>query len=340
MRIGVLTGGGDCPGLNAALRAVVMASDARGWDVVGFADGWRGPMDADARPLGIDDVADVLDRGGTILGSSRTNPVGVDGGLERVGAGLAAHGCDALVAIGGEDTLGVANTLARTGVSVVGIPKTIDDDLGATDVTIGHSTAVGIATEAVDRVRTTAQSHLRPVVVEVMGRHAGWLALRSAIAGGAQAALIPERPFDLDEVQDRVAASLARRRAPVVVVAEGALPAGGAETVSSGETDAFGHIRLGGVGEWLAARLDERNDADVRAVVLGHVQRGGPPSAFDRELGTRLGLAAVDAVAQGSWGSMAALRGEQVELVALADAVRELKLVPAQQYDAIAPLLR
>ncbi|MGH1562656.1 ATP-dependent 6-phosphofructokinase [Mumia sp. DW29H23] len=340
MRVGVLTGGGDCPGLNAALRAVVRrAASEPSMEVLGFRDGWRGPIDVDTRPLEWADVSDQLDRGGTLLGSSRTNPLGTEDGIARVRAGLEAAGCDALIAIGGEDTLGVAHALAGEGVPVVGIPKTIDNDLSATDVTIGHDTAVMIATEAVDRVRTTAESHHRAIVVEVMGRHAGWIALRSGLAGGADAILVPEQPFSSDAVLETCARVSARGRAPIVVVAEGAVPEGGEEVLARTGTDAFGHVQLGGVGDWVAAEIGRGTGSSTRAVVLGHVQRGGTPTAYDRVLGTRYGLHAVEAVVDGAWGSMVALRGDDIVRVPLADAVGRLKTVPPEQYAEVQALL-
>ncbi|QMW67744.1 ATP-dependent 6-phosphofructokinase [Mumia sp. ZJ1417] len=340
MRIGVLTGGGDCPGLNAVLRAVVLrAAAAPSAEIVGFRDGWRGPLDGDVRPIGRDDVAGILDRGGTMLGSSRTNPVGMDDGIARVRAGLEAAGCDALIAIGGEDTLGVAHALAEAGVSVVGVPKTIDNDLSATDITIGHDTAVAIATEAVDRLRTTAESHHRAMVVEVMGRHAGWIALRAALAGGADALLIPEQTFDVDDVLARCAAVRARGRAPIVVVAEGALPVDGEEVLSSSGTDAFGHVQLGGIGAWLSAEMARRGGQEPRTVVLGHTQRGGPPTAYDRILGTRYGLEAVEAVLDRDWGAMVALRGDDIVRVRLAEAVGRLKTVPPELVASVSAVL-
>jgi 6-phosphofructokinase len=290
MRIGVLTGGGDCPGLNAVIRGVVRKGvGTYGHEFVGFRDGWRGPLEGDSRPLGVADVEDILARGGTILGSSRTNPYKVDGGVERIRENLGALGVDALIAIGGEDTLGVARRLTDDGIGVVGVPKTIDNDLGATDYTFGFDSAVTIATEAIDRLQTTAESHHRAMVVEVMGRHAGWIALHSGLADGA-------------------------------------------EVLHSGELDAFGHVRLGGVGQWLAGELERRTGRESRSVVLGHVQRGGSPTAYDRVLATRFGLGAIDAADAGAWGTMVALRGTDIVRVPLEEATRELKTVPAERY--------
>ncbi|MBV9846903.1 MAG: 6-phosphofructokinase [Kutzneria sp.] len=333
MRIGVLTGGGDCPGLNAVIRAVVRKGvEVHGWDVLGFRNGWRGPLEGLTKQLGLDEVEDILTRGGTILGSSRTNPYRVEGGVDKLKAVLAEHGVDALVAIGGEDTLGVAKRLNEDGVPVVGVPKTIDNDLGATDYTFGFDTAVHIATEAIDRLRTTAESHHRALVIEVMGRHAGWIALHSGVAGGANVILVPERPFSVDKVVQWVRRRFERQYAPIIVVAEGAVPDGGTEMLHSGEKDAFGHVRLGGVGTWLAEEIAERTGKESRAVVLGHVQRGGTPTAYDRVLATRFGLHAVDAVHDGDFGVMVALRGTDIVRVRLAEATSALKTVPLERY--------
>ncbi|WP_031467703.1 6-phosphofructokinase [Sciscionella sediminilitoris] len=333
MRIGVLTGGGDCPGLNAVIRAVVRKGiEGHGWDILGFRAGWQGPMDGLIKPLGLDEVEDILARGGTILGSSRTNPYSVEGGVDRIRAVVAEHGVDALIAVGGEDTLGVAKRLTDDGIPVVGVPKTIDNDLAATDYTFGFDTAVHIATEAIDRLRTTAESHHRALVVEVMGRHAGWIALHSGLAGGANVILVPERPFSIEQVTEWVQRRFERQFAPIIVVAEGAVPDGGAEVLQTGERDAFGHVRLGGVGNWLAEELAERTGKESRAVVLGHVQRGGTPTAYDRVLATRFGLHAVDAVAEGDFGVMVALRGTEITRVRLAEATASLKTVPLERY--------
>jgi 6-phosphofructokinase 1 len=333
MRIGVLTGGGDCPGLNAVIRAVVRKGvGVYGHEFVGFRDGWRGPLEKLTMPLGVAEVRGILPRGGTILGSSRTNPFKVDNGFERISENLHELGVDALVAIGGEDTLGVATKLAERGVHVVGVPKTIDNDLNATDYTFGFDTAVNIAMEAIDRLHTTAESHHRVLIVEVMGRHAGWIALHAGMAGGANVILVPERPFDIDEVCRHIEHRFASQYAPIVVVAEGATPKAGTMATQSGELDAFGHVRLGGIGDLLAREIEQRTGKEARATVLGHVQRGGTPTAYDRVLATRFGLAAIDAVHKGEWGKMAALRGTDIVLVDLADATRELKLVPVERY--------
>jgi phosphofructokinase-like protein len=333
MRIGVLTGGGDCPGLNAVIRAVVTKGiNAYGHEFVGFRDGWKGPVEGLTRPLGLDNVEDILSRGGTILGSSRTNPYKIDGGVDAIRDTLNGLGVDALVAIGGEDTLGVAKRLTDDGIGVVGVPKTIDNDLGATDYTFGFDTAVGIATEAIDRLRTTAESHHRTLVVEVMGRHAGWIALHSGLAGGANVILVPERPFDVEQVAAWVQHRFERQYAPIIVVAEGAVPAEGREALVSGDLDAFGHVRLGGIGTWLADELERRTGHESRAVVLGHVQRGGTPTAYDRVLSTRFGLQAIDAVNDKEFGVMVALRGTEIVRVPLSEATAELKTVPAERY--------
>jgi phosphofructokinase-like protein len=333
MRIGVLTGGGDCPGLNAVIRAVVRKGvEIYGHDFVGFRDGWRGPMEGLTKPLGVAQVRGILPRGGTILGSSRTNPFKIDGGVDRIKNNLTALGIDALVVIGGEDTLGVATKLHERGVKVVGVPKTIDNDLGATDYTFGFDTAVNIAMEAIDRLHTTAESHHRTLVVEVMGRHAGWIALHAGLAGGANVILLPERNFDVDQVAALVEKRFQTQYAPIVVVAEGAQPLEGQMVLHNQELDAFGHVRLGGIGQWLAQQLEEKTGKEARTVVLGHIQRGGTPTAFDRVLATRFGLQAIDAVNDGDFGMMVALRSTDIIRVPLAEATRELKTVPLERY--------
>lgn len=333
MRIGLLTGGGDCPGLNAVIRAVVTtAAVEHGNTAVGFLDGWRGVLENRSRPLSPHDVRNLLPVGGTILGSSRTNPFTIDGGPERIVANLGAASVDALVAIGGEDTLGVATKLVERGVHVVGVPKTIDNDLSATDYTFGYDSAVSVATEAVDRLHTTARSHHRTLVAEVMGRHAGWIALRTGIAGSATAILIPEVPFDIAAVADQVRSAHASDGYAVLVVAEGATPAEGSMSLRTGSKDAFGHVQLGGVGEAVAAELERQTGFETRAVVLGHVQRGGSPTPFDRWLGTKLGVVAAQAVADEDWGMMTALRGTQVVRVPLSEATGTLKIVDNAEY--------
>ncbi|AVV45897.1 6-phosphofructokinase [Streptomyces sp. ID05-04B] len=334
MRVGVLTGGGDCPGLNAVIRSVVRKGvDAYGFDFVGVRDGWRGLLRDVVLPLDIARVRGILPRGGTILGSSRTNPLTHEDGLRRVRDTLAAHHVDALVVIGGEDTLGVATELSRQGVPLVGVPKTIDNDVSGTDYTFGFDTAVGIATEAIDRLHTTAESHMRALVVEVMGRHSGWIALHAGVAGGGNVILVPERPFDIDEVCEQVRNRFRINYAPIVVVAEGATPKEGQVVLKDRSRDEFGHVRLSGVGEWLAREISERTGKDARTTVLGHVQRGGTPSAFDRWLATRFGLHAIDAVEDGDFGVMVALRGTRIVRVPLAEATATTKLVDPSLYD-------
>ncbi len=333
MRIGVLTGGGDCPGLNAVIRAVVRKGvGVSGHEFVGFRDGWRGPLEGLTMPLGVPEVRGILPRGGTILGSSRTNPFKVDGGFEKITENLHRLGVDALVAIGGEDTLGVAARLHAQGGNVVGVPKTIDNDLGATDYTFGFDTAVNIAMEAIDRLHTTAESHHRALIVEVMGRHAGWIALHAGLAGGANVILIPEVPFSVERVCAYVESRFQAHYAPIVVVAEGATPDGGDNAVLDRGLDAFGHVRLGGIGDWLAGEIEQRTGKEARTTVLGHIQRGGTPTAFDRVLATRFGLHAIDAVTERDFGIMVALRGTDIVRVPLTEATAELKLVSPDRY--------
>jgi phosphofructokinase-like protein len=333
MRVGVLTGGGDCPGLNAVIRAVVRKGvGVHGYDFIGYRDGWKGPLEGLTMPLGVPEVRGILPRGGTILGSSRTNPFKIEGGVDRIKQNLAEQGVDALIAIGGEDTLGVATKLHELGVHVVGVPKTIDNDLNATDYTFGFDTAVNIAMEAIDRLHTTAESHHRALIVEVMGRHAGWIALHAGLAGGANVILIPEQPFSIEKVCDYVESRFQSHYAPILVVAEGAVPIEGQQALGSRGVDAFGHARLGGIGEWLAGQIETRTGKEARTTVLGHIQRGGTPTAFDRVLATRFGLHAVDAVAAGDWGQMVALRGTDIVRVPLAEATAVLKTVSPEFY--------
>ena len=334
MRIGVLTGGGDCPGLNAVIRAVVRKGvEHLGHEFVGYRDGWRGPLEGDSGPLGVPEVRGILPRGGTILGSSRTNPFAEDGGPERIAESMDAAGVEGLIVIGGEDTLGAASRLYdEHGLRVVGVPKTIDNDLSATDYTFGFDTAVNIAMEAIDRLHTTAGSHHRVLIAEVMGRHAGWIAFHAGLAGGANVILIPEQPFDLEQVCELVGRRYEARFAPIVVVSEGAQPAGGMPELADEKLDAFGHVRLGGIAHWLEAEIEGRTGKETRATVLGHVQRGGTPTAFDRVLATRFGLHAIDAADAGKWGTMTALRGTDIELVPLKEATAELKTVPQELY--------
>jgi 6-phosphofructokinase 1 len=338
MRVAMLTGGGDCPGLNAVIRAVVRKGERQfGDELVGFIDGWRGVIDGETRALDVQAMRGTLPRGGTVLGSSRTNPFKIDGGVDACRASLERLGIDALIAIGGDDTLGVADKLAADGVPVVGVPKTIDNDLSATEMTFGFDTAVQIATEAIDRLHTTAESHHRVMVCEVMGRHAGHIAVWSGIAGGATMILIPEEPFDIEAVCD----ALVRRHdlgnyASIVVVAEGATPKEGTMATVSGEVDQFGHVRLGGIGQQLAEQIEARTGYETRMTILGHVQRGGTPTAFDRVLATRFGVAAIDAVHDGAFGMMMALQAGEIVRVPLSAGVGAPKLVDPALYHGVA----
>jgi ATP-dependent phosphofructokinase / diphosphate-dependent phosphofructokinase len=337
--LGILTGGGDCPGLNAVIRAVVRRADVAGWDVVAVREGWRGLTEPLFEDLGPQQVSGILPRGGTIIGTTRTNPFKLDGGVERVLRNFADRDLSALVAIGGEDTLGVAARLhAEHGFPVVGVPKTIDNDLSGTDYTFGFDTAVSIATEAIDRLHTTAESHNRVMVVEVMGRHAGWIAVHSGIAGGADVILIPEIPVDFDEVAETIRKRHARgKNFSIVVVSEGTELPGLADPAAEGGggTDQFGHVTLSkrGVGDTLGHEIAERTGFETRVTVLGHIQRGGTPTARDRVLATRFGLKAADLACAGEFGQMAALRGDEIASVPLAEATAELKLVPRDWYE-------
>ena len=339
MRAGILTGGGDCPGLNAVIRATGRRLLDNGWDVLGIRAGWRGLIDGKFEPLGAREISGILPRGGTIIGTSRTNPYKLEGGVDAVLRTFAESGLDALVAIGGEDTLGVAARLhEERGFPVVGVPKTIDNDLSATDYTFGFDTAVWICTEAIDRLHTTAESHNRVMVVEVMGRHTGWIAVMSGIAGGADVILIPEQPLTVEDACTEISRRHAKGKDfSIVVVSEGY-----ELTYASGErrqvtqedaTDAFGHVRLGGVGDALAREIEERTGYETRVTVLGHVQRGGSPTPRDRVLATRYGLKAADLVLGGSWGRMAALHGDKIVDVSLKEATTQLKTVPPDWYD-------
>jgi len=339
-RVGILTGGGDCPGLNAVIRAVGRRSIDRGYDLVGVREGWRGLVDGLFAPLGQREISGILPRGGTIVGTSRTNPFRLEGGVERVLGNVAEQRLDALVAVGGEDTLGVAARLhAECGLPVVGVPKTIDNDLAATDYTFGFDTAVAICTEAIDRLHTTAESHNRVMVVEVMGRHTGWIAVQSGIAGGADVILIPEQPVTVE----RACAEIRRRHDrgkdfSIVVVSEGyELSYDSGERLAVAQApapaDEFGHARLGGVGHELGREIESRTGYETRVTVLGHVQRGGSPTPRDRILATRFGLKAADLVDEGRFGRMAALRGDSIVDVSLVEATAELKRVPREWYD-------
>ncbi|MFP8885132.1 6-phosphofructokinase [Streptomyces mangrovi] len=338
MRVGVLTGGSDCPGLNAVLRAIVRKGvQEYGDEFTGFRDGWRGVLRDETVPLDIRAVRGTLPRGGTILGSSRTNPLAQDDGADRVLGTLARHRLDALIVVGGTATLGAAARLAEDhGVPLVGVPKTIDNDIPLTDYTVGFDTAVGVATQAIDRLHTTAESHKRVLVVEVMGRSAGWIALHSGLAGGANCILIPEQPFDVEQVCEWVESRFRATYAPIVVIADSALPESGEITLHRGTTplpSADPRARLSGVGEWLGREIERRTGKESRTTVLGHIQRGGAPSPFDRWLATRFGLHAIDAVHQGDWGSMTALQGTRITRVRLAEAASTLKTVDPSLYE-------
>ena len=338
MRVGVLTGGGDCPGLNAVIRAVVRRGEVSFDDeFVGFLDGWRGVVEDRTTVLDVERCRGILPRGGTILGTSRTNPYKIEDGVTKALHTLRDERIDALIAIGGEDTLGVANKLSGEGVAVVGVPKTIDNDLSATEVTFGFHTAVQIATDAIDRLHTTAESHDRVIVCEVMGRHAGWIATYAGIAGGAAEVLVPEEPFDIDLVCRNLKARHAKGRyASIVVVAEGAIPAEGPMEVLSPEVDQFGHPRLGGIANVLATEIEARTGFETRVTILGHIQRGGTPTAFDRVLATRFGIAAIEAVHDRAFGQMVALRADEIVRVPLAEALTTLKTVDPELLHGVA----
>jgi 6-phosphofructokinase 1 len=337
----MLTGGGDCPGLNAVIRAVVRKGTFHYEDeFVGFVEGWRGVLEDKTMDLGLSSVGGILPRGGTILRTSRTNPAKNPDGLKRCAENLKKHDCEALIAIGGDDTLSVAQKLFANGVKVVGVPKTIDNDLAGTDFTFGFDTAVNVATEAIDRVHTTAEAHNRVIVVEVMGRDSGWIATYSGIAGGADVILIPEVPFDIDQVAELIRQRHSRGRYfSIVVAAEGAKFAGGNETLPAASLDEFGHARLGGIGATLASEIEKRTGFESRSVVLGHIQRGGSPTAFDRVLATRYGLGAIDMVHRGEFGRMAALRGNKIVSIPLAEAIASNRKVDKEILDAATGIL-
>lgn len=346
MKIGMLTGGGDCPGLNAVIRAVVRKGIfTYGDEFVGFLEGWRGVIENTSIPLDLDAVGGILPRGGTILRTSRTNPSKRPDGIDRCLATLEKNQIDAMIAIGGDDTLSVAQKLHERGAKVVGVPKTIDNDLGGTDYTFGFDTACNIVCEALDRVHTTAEAHNRVMVVEVMGRDAGWIALYSGIAGGADVILIPERPFDVDRVADSIRQRHERGRYfSIVVVAEGAKfssaePGQGAPVLQDMGKDEFGHVKLGGIANILAREIEKRTGYETRAVVLGHIQRGGSPSAFDRVLATRYGLGAIDMVHRGEFGCMAALRANKIVSIPLIEAISRNRTVDDEMIQIVDGLL-
>lgn len=333
MRIGLLTGGGDCPGLNAVIRSVTRrAIESYKWDVLGIKNGWRGLVMGEVEPLSIYAVSGILHRGGTILGTSRTNPLKKPDDYLKVKEHLKKYSIEALIAVGGEDTLSVALHLHRDGIKVVGVPKTIDNDISGTDFTFGFNTAVSIVTEAIDRLHTTAESHHRIMVVEAMGRESGWIAVMAGIAGGADAILIPEVPFDLDDLCTKLKKRHQHKSFSIVVIAEGAHPKGEGQVLQSDRKDAFGHVVLGGVGRVLADEIEARTGIETRLTVLGHVQRGGSPTAYDRILATRFGVRAVDAVNNGEYGKMVALRSEKIITIDLQEAVLTNKKVDMELY--------
>lgn len=333
MKIGILTSGGDCPGLNAVIRgAVLKGIKVRGQEFVGFRDGWRGVVEGDIMDLPRQSVRGISKQGGTILGTSRTNPFD-GGGPEAVKTHMQRLGIDAIIAIGGEGTLAAAKRLTDVGLKIVGVPKTVDNDLDATDYTFGFDTAVQIATEAIDRLRTTGESHHRCMIAEVMGRHVGWIALHAGMASGAHAILIPEQKVSVEQISDWVTEAHERGRAPLVVVAEGFVPDHLESPHSVRGLDTFGRPRLGGIADQLAPELEARTGIETRATILGHIQRGGVPSAFDRVLATRLGMAAIDSVVEGRWGTMVSLTGTEIQHVGFEAALGNLKTVPQSRYD-------
>ncbi len=334
-KIGILTGGGDCPGLNPVIRAVVRKGINEGYEIIGIKNGWKGLMEADTIPLNLLAVSGILPKGGTILGTSRTNPYKKEGGLQKVLENFKKLGLDALIAVGGEDTLGVASKLSKDGIpNVVGVPKTIDNDLSATDYTFGFDTAINIAMECIDRLHTTAESHHRIMVAEVMGRHAGWIAVEAGIAGGADVILIPEVPIDIEEVCAQLKKRHSRgKNFSIVVVAEGAQFKEGEMVLQEQKLDEFGHVRLGGIGEQLGKEIEKRTGYETRVSVLGHIQRGGSPTAFDRILGTRFGVKAVELIKENKFSRMVALSGNKIIDVPLEEAVKELKTVDKEFYD-------
>ena len=339
MKIGILTSGGDCPGLNAVIRGAVLKGIAvHGQEFVGFRDGWRGVVEGDIIDIPRTMVRGIAKQGGTILGTSRTNPFENGGGPEAIKAHMDRLGIDAIIAIGGEGTLAAAKRLTDAGLKIVGVPKTVDNDLDATDYTFGFDTAVQIATEAIDRLRTTGESHHRCMIAEVMGRHVGWIALHAGMAAGAHVICIPEVPMSIEEICDLVTRASDRGRAPLVVVSEGFKLKGMDQAFSDKGLDAFNRPRLGGISEILAPEIEKRTGIETRSTVLGHIQRGGSPSAFDRVLATRLGLHAADALVEGSWGQMVALRGTDIVRVPFAEALGELNTVPLQRYEEAAAL--
>ena len=335
MKVGILTGGGDAPGINAVIRAVVRKGIQNyGDEIVGIRDGWRGLLENDFLPLDLKSVSGILPRGGSILGTSRTNPFKHENGAEKILKNAKKAGIEAVVVIGGDDTLDVAYKMSELGLKCVGVPKTIDNDISGTDYTFGFMTAVGIATEALDRLHTTAETHHRVIILEVMGRYTGWIALEAGLAGGADVILIPEKPFDINEICEYIKRRQERgRNFSLIVVAEGAKPKGGAEIVYSETVDEFGHIRLGGVGYYLGKEIEKCMDIETRVVVLGHIQRGGSPIAFDRILATRFGIAVIDLVHKGKFGHMVAIKGNKMASASLKEVVGKRKTVDLELYD-------
>jgi 6-phosphofructokinase 1 len=334
-KIGILTGGGDCPGLNPVIRAVVRKGLNEGYQIIGIKNGWKGLIENDVTPLNLDSVSGILPKGGTILGTSRTNPYKKEGDLKKLMDNYKNSGLNALIVVGGEDTLGVAAKLIIDGITnIVGVPKTIDNDISATDYTFGFDTALNTATECIDKLHTTAESHHRIIVVEVMGRHAGWIAIEAGIAGGADVILIPEIPIDIEEVENVIKKRHQRGKTfSIVVVAEGAKFKEGTMITQEEKLDEFGHVRLGGIGERLALEIEKRTGYETRISVLGHIQRGGTPSAFDRVLGTRFGVKAVELVKNKKFGKMVALVGNKIVDVSIDEAIRALKTVDSELYD-------
>jgi len=335
MKIGVLSGGGDAPGINAVIRAVVRKGIQNyGYDIVGIKDGWHGLMEGEFLPLNLESASGILPRGGSVLGTSRTNPFKHEKGPEKTLEHTKKEGIDAIVVIGGDDTLSVAYKMGDFGLKCVGVPKTIDNDLAGTDYTFGFMTAVTIATEALDRLHTTAETHKRVMILEVMGRYTGWIALEAGLAGGADVILIPEKPFDIDEICEYIRRRHDRgRNFSIVVVAEGAKPKGGKEIVYSENIDEFGHIRFGGIGYYIGKEIEKCLNIETRVVVLGHLQRGGSPTAFDRILATRFGIAAVDLVHEGKFGNMVAIKGNEIVSVALKNVIGKRKTVDLELYN-------
>jgi 6-phosphofructokinase 1 len=335
MKVGVLSGGGDAPGINAVIRAVVRKGIQNyGYEVVGIKDGWNGLLKGEYMQLDLNSVSGILPRGGSILGTSRTNPFKDERGPDKILENAKKAGIEAVIAIGGDDTLSIAHKLGELGLKSVGVPKTIDNDLAGTDYTFGFNTAVAIATEALDRLHTTAETHHRVIILEVMGRYTGWIALEAGLAGGADIILIPEKPFDIDKVCEYIKQRQQRgRNFSIIVVAEGAKQKGGVEIVYSESLDEFGHIRLGGVGYFIGKEIEKSIKTETRVVVLGHLQRGGTPTAFDRILSTRFGIAAIDLVHEGKFGRMVALKGNKIESVLLKDVTGKRKTVDLELYD-------